>query len=378
MSCNVRCAATVAAGMLALVAGGCARRSAAERAGDVERAPARQPAAARGQRDSMPASPRLLSQSSGTTALLQAVSVVSERVVWVSGHQGTWARTLDGGATWEMGRVAGADTLQFRDVHAASADTAWLMSAGTGALSRIYRTVDGGVTWEQQHVAQEPQAFYDCMGMTEGRLGGVFGDATDGQLYLLGTSDGVRWNRIPPARLPAALPGEGSFAASGHCFVTMTARHAWAGMGNTSASRVLMTRDRGATWEVVTTPIVSGEGNGITTVAFRDTLNGVVMGGTIGDPNAFADNVARTSDGGRTWVLGARPPFPGAIYGGVYVPGAGSTLVAVGPKGMILSSDDARTWSRLDTLAYWSVGFASVRAGWAVGPVGRIVRVELR
>ena len=375
---SIRCPAVVASVMLALVAGGCARRSVVERAADAERAAARQPATTPGQRSATPASPRLVPQSSGTTALLQAVSVVSERVVWVSGHRGTWARTLDGGATWETGRVAGADTLQFRDVHAASADTAWLMSAGTGTSSRIYRTLDGGRRWEQQHVAVEPQAFYDCMDMAEGRLGGVFGDATDGQLYLLGTSDGVRWSRIPPSRLPAALPGEGSFAASGHCFTTMTGTHAWAGMGNTSASRVLMTHDRGATWEVVATPIVSGEGNGITTVAFRDTLNGVVMGGTIGDPNAFSDNVARTNDGGRTWVRGARPPFSGAIYGGVYVPGTGSTLVAVGPKGMILSSDDARTWSRLDTLAYWSVGFASVRAGWAVGPGGRIVRVELR
>ena len=321
--------------------------------------------------------PRLVPQLSVTTALLQAVSVVSERVVWVSGHRGTWARTLDGGATWETGRVVGADTLQFRDVHASSADTAWLMSAGTGTQSRIYRTTDGGRTWREQHVAAEPQAFYDCMSFADTRAGGVFGDAVDGQLYLLGTTDGTSWTRVPPARLPPALPGEGSFAASGHCFVTMGPRHAWAGMGNTSATRVLVTRDRGVSWEAVPTPIVSGEGNGITTVAFRDTANGVVLGGTIGDPNAYSDNVARTTDGGRTWTLGARPPFPGAIYGGAYVPGAGSTLVAVGPRGMILSRDDARSWVSLDTVAYWSVGFASVRAGWAVGPGGRIARVEL-
>lgn len=322
--------------------------------------------------------PRLIPQQSGTTALLQAVSVVSERVAWVSGHRGTWARTLDGGTTWETGRVAGADTLQFRDVHATGADTAWLMSAGTGPLSQIFRTTDGGRTWERQHVAAEAQAFYDCMDFADASSGGVFGDAVDGQLYLLGTSDGLTWHRVPPARLPPALPGEGSFAASGGCFVTMRPDRAWAGMGNASATRVLMTRDGGSSWAVVTTPIVAGEGNGITTIAFRDTAHGVALGGTIGDPAAFSDNVARTSDGGRTWTLGGRPPFAGAIYGGVYVPGEGPTLVAVSPKGMILSRDEARTWTRLDTLAYWSVGFASARAGWAVGPGGRIVKVEMR
>ncbi len=70
--------------------------------------------------DSWP-TPRVELQQSGVQVLLQAVSPVSERVVWVSGHGGTWLRTLDGGATWSGGTVPNADTLQFRDVHAVSA-----------------------------------------------------------------------------------------------------------------------------------------------------------------------------------------------------------------------------------------------------------------
>jgi hypothetical protein len=42
------------------------------------------------------------------------------------------------------------------------------------------------------------------------------------------------------------------------------------------------------------------------------------------------------------------------------------------------STDDARSWTRLDTLAYWSVGFARAgRAGWAVGPNGRITKLVI-
>ena len=44
----------------------------------------------------------LTPQTSGTTALLQAVSPVSAEVVWVSGHEGTYAKTLDGGESWEF------------------------------------------------------------------------------------------------------------------------------------------------------------------------------------------------------------------------------------------------------------------------------------
>src|SRR5882672_2771991 len=93
---------------------------------------------------------RLTPQQSGTTALLQAVSVVNDKVVWVSGHAGTWARTTDGGTTWTPGTVPGADTLQFRDVQAFSADEAFLMAAGPGELSRVYHTSDGGKHWALQ------------------------------------------------------------------------------------------------------------------------------------------------------------------------------------------------------------------------------------
>src|SRR5687768_17240736 len=68
--------------------------------------------------DRLLAAPVLTVQASGTTALLQAVSAVNASVVWASGHDGTYVRTLDGGEAWVAARVPGADTLQFRDVHA--------------------------------------------------------------------------------------------------------------------------------------------------------------------------------------------------------------------------------------------------------------------
>ena len=88
------------------------------------------------------ASPTLTAQVSGTTRLLQAVSPVDEMIVWVSGHRGTYARTTDGGETWEAAVVPDADTLQFRDVHAVDEHTAYLLGAGPGDMSRIYQTTD--------------------------------------------------------------------------------------------------------------------------------------------------------------------------------------------------------------------------------------------
>src|SRR5690349_4016933 len=68
--------------------------------------------------------PRITEQTSGTTQLIQAVHAVSARVVWASGHGGVVLRTRDGGSTWQRVPAPGGDTLEFRDVHAASADSA--------------------------------------------------------------------------------------------------------------------------------------------------------------------------------------------------------------------------------------------------------------
>lgn len=324
-------------------------------------------------------SPALVAQNSGTTALLQAVSAVDERVAWVSGHRGTWARTTDGGATWQTGSVPGGDSLQFRDVHAVDADNAWLLSAGPGDMSRIYRTADGGRTWTRQFTNEDADAFYDCLDFWDETTGAAFSDASRGRTLILVTADGGReWSHVPVERVPAPLPAEGGFAASGTCLVTEGERHGWVGTGNSTVARVLRTVDRGRSWTAAPTPVVTGEAAGITTVAFRDTLNGLVLGGVLSRMDDFTDNVALTRDGGRTWTLAARPTFAGPVFGSAWVPGASRpTLVAVGPRGAAVTRDDGRTWSALDTLSYWAVGFASPTAGWAVGPGGRITRMAL-
>jgi photosystem II stability/assembly factor-like uncharacterized protein len=304
-------------------------------------------------------------QASGTTQLLIGISVVSERVVWVSGTGGTYLRTTDGGATWEAGRVPGGDSLQFRDVYARDADTAWLLSIGNGAASRVYFTADGGRTWSPQFENPDPKAFYDCFDFWSPSRAIAISDAVDGQTVVITTSDGGgHWTRIPPERLPAARPGEGSYAASGTCVITRPGGEAWIAVG-TPASRLLHTRDYGGAWTADSVPVA-----GITSLSFRDGANGIVVG--------FDSTTASaaTHDGGRTWTRGGPPPFPGGVYGGAYVPGARRpTVVAVGPRGSAYSLDDGATWISIDAGAHWSVAFASARAGWMVGPHGRITRI---
>ncbi|MEX2283381.1 MAG: hypothetical protein WEE89_12930 [Gemmatimonadota bacterium] len=316
-------------------------------------------------------------QVSGTNALLIAVSPVNDNVVWVSGSLGTWARTTDGGANWQTGRVPGADSLQFRDVHAVDANTAYVLSIGNGEQSRIYKTTNAGQTWTLQFRNTEPQGFYDCFDFWDPSRGVAIGDAIDGKLAVLTTTDGgARWNRVPAESLPPAQPGEGSFAASGLCVETIAGGHAWIVMSNPQRGRILHTADYGRSWTVDTLPITTREGMGPQAVSFRDARNGVVLGG--GAASQPVDLLsAITNDGGRTWLPRARPPMRSGAWGGVYIPrSTPATMVTVGPNGAAYSRDQASVWIPIDTMNYWSVGFASPRAGWAVGTRGRITKLS--
>ena len=140
--------------------------------------------------------PVLTPQQSGTLNRLQAVSPVDSRVVWASGVGGTYVVTTDGGATWRAGVVAGAEQLQFRDVQGVSATVAFLLSAGVGPASRIYKTEDGGASWSLQFQSLDPEAFYDCFAFWTARRGIAMSDAVNGRFPVIQTTDGTTWTDI--------------------------------------------------------------------------------------------------------------------------------------------------------------------------------------
>src|SRR5213593_2438565 len=106
-------------------------------------------------------SPSWTLQTSGVTARLRGVSAVSGRIAWASGSGSTVLRTDDGGATWKKITVP-ADALDFRDIDAIDEQTAYVLSIGNGAASRIYKTVDGGTNWTLQFRNDDPKAFLDA------------------------------------------------------------------------------------------------------------------------------------------------------------------------------------------------------------------------
>ncbi|HKP68241.1 MAG TPA: hypothetical protein VJV05_03090, partial [Pyrinomonadaceae bacterium] len=63
---------------------------------------------------SLAVSAQWIKQAVNTTAAFRGLSVVNEKVVWASGTGGTVIKTADGGKTWSVMTVPGAEKLDFR------------------------------------------------------------------------------------------------------------------------------------------------------------------------------------------------------------------------------------------------------------------------
>jgi photosystem II stability/assembly factor-like uncharacterized protein len=314
---------------------------------------------------------------SGTDAELRGLSTAGPSVIWVSGTRGRYARSIDGGRSWHTDSVPAAAGLDFRAVHALDARRAWLMSAGEAekGQARIYRTTDAGSHWSLVYSTEQKGVFLDAIAFWDAQHGIALSDPIDGHFFLLTTNDGGgSWSRIPPDRVPAILPGEAAFAASGTCLTVDGEANVWIGTGGGTTARVYHSPDRGRSWTVAETPVHAGSASsGIFSVAFRDGRRGIAVGGDYQMVRGGLPNVALTDDGGRSWRV-AKGPLPAGYLSAVsFVPGS-SNLVAVGLAGTAFSSDGGDSWHMVDSVAYNSVHFEAPGAGWAAGPKGRVAR----
>ena len=319
-------------------------------------------------------------QNSDKDVQLRGISAVSSTVGWASGSGGTILRTVDGGTTWKRLHIADTEKLDFRDIHAFDDLTAYVMSAGPGEQSRIYRTHDGGQHWDLQFTNHDPKAFYDCFAFWDRDHGIAISDSVDGKFPLVTTTDGLAWKPLTPKKIPGALPSEGSFAASGTCIATFGEKDAWFVTGG-PAARVFHSSNRGKAWTATTTPILNGQpSQGIFSIAFCNRKQGVIVGGDYKESASSEKTAAYTEDGGKTWIPSEKLPsgYRSAVAA---VRGTGPAdscqkFIAVGTSGTDTSGDHGKSWTRQNDADYNAVSLAGT-SGWAVGPHERITRMQL-
>jgi photosystem II stability/assembly factor-like uncharacterized protein len=311
--------------------------------------------------------PRLEPLAAGVAESLRGLSVVDDRVAWVSGTRGHVGRSTDGGATWTFARVPGFEERDFRDVEGFSAERALVVAVASPGV--ILETADGGASWTERFRDQRPGVFLDGLDCAGGRCA-AFGDPLDGRFQVVVSEDGGRnWHAIEG---PAALDGEAAFAASGRSIRIGADGRIRLGTGG-AAARVLVETADG--WQAAATPLAAGEATrGVFALAEVGDDRWVAVGGDFRAGGERAGSAAISDDGGRSWRPAGEPP---GGYRSAVERIEGSRLLATGPSGTDESDDGGATWRALAPDGFHVV--ARARSGRLVllaGADGRLARLR--
>lgn len=261
---------------------------------------------------------------------------------------------------------------EFRAV-AHNANDFFMLSVANPAL--LYKTGEDG-KMDLVYKEVDSTVFYDAMAFWNNREGIAMGDSMKGCLSIIMTRDGGHhWIKLSCDELPEAIEGEGAFAAS-NTNIKVVGDKTWIA---TTGSRVYFSPDKGKTWKIWQTPIVSeAPTQGIYSIDFWDENLGIAFGGDYTEPENNVGNKALTKDGGKTWELladGQHPQYKSCVQ---FVPNSGGNgIMALGFTGISYSADMGNTWRALSDEPFYTLRFLNDSIAYAAGK-GRISRLTFR
>ncbi|MCX7876817.1 MAG: hypothetical protein N2321_11730 [Melioribacteraceae bacterium] len=308
---------------------------------------------------------------------LRGLSVIDSLTLWASGSNGLIIRTTDGGKTWQEFKVKGFETLDFRDIEAFDKNNAIVMSIDAPAF--FFRTSDGGKTWKRKYMNRDPKIFFNGFAFWDDKNGIAFSDPIDGKFYLVTTKDaGETWKEITNLNIPQAYKNEGGFAASGTSITVKGKELVWFGTGGLDKARIYFSEDGGNNWRIADTPMKFGNSSsGIFSIAFKDDLNGVAIGGDYKEINNSLNNCSITDDGGLTWQKIDKNPFgykSCVVWNDFY-----KIYLATGNSGTDFSKDDGKSWSNIDSKSFNSISVSkNDGATFLVGDKGLIAKLKIK
>lgn len=266
---------------------------------------------------------------------LRGLSVVTDKVIWVSGNKGTVGRSLDGGKTWRWMIVPGYEGRDFRDIEAFDDNTAVVIAIARPA--HILRTVDGGRTWKLVYENDAKGMFLDAIDFSDEKKGIVVGDVSNGHLFIARTADGGASWQETTEKYTAADSTEGCFASSG-TNIRLRADGEYAFVTGGRKSRIISSSG------AVVLPFDNTKSStGANSLAIGESARQmIVVGGDFAADESRDRNCFISSDGGQSWS--AAKVSPGGYRSCVEFIGA-KKAIACGLNGVDISSDAGNTWT---------------------------------
>jgi len=301
---------------------------------------------------------------------VRAITFLDARTLAFAGSNGVYG-TVDIRSLQVRSNIQTYDSITptFRAVGGTTQDF-FMLSIESPAL--LYKTGDKG-QMELVYTEEGEGVFYDSLAFWNDSEGIAVGDTVDGCISIIITRDGGNsWTKTPCSDLPEGIEGEGAFAAS-NSNIAVQEDKVWIG---TTAGRVYFSGDKGMTWQIQETPIVSEKPTqGIYSIDFFDENTGFAIGGDYTQPKSNNANKIKTVDGGKTWQLiadGLEPGYKSCVQ---FVPNTdGEALVAVGFTGISYSFDGGENWQQLSDESFFTLRFLNDSTAFAAGS-NRIARL---
>jgi photosystem II stability/assembly factor-like uncharacterized protein len=273
---------------------------------------------------------------------LRGLSVVNDKIVWVSGNKGTVGKSTDSGKTWSWTTVPGYENRDFRDIEAFDQNTAVIIAIAEPA--HILRTTDGGSSWKLVYENKLTGMFLDAMDFSDDHHGIVVGDAVNGKFFIAHTSDGGKSWKEYEEKYAAADSAEGCFASSG-TNVRLTEEQNYFFVSGGKKSRLV---SNNGSHEI---PFDNSKSStGANSLAIRRskgktdlwiTVGGDFTADSLRDRNCFI-----SKDAGKSWTS---PQISPTGYRSCVEFISGTKLVTCGLNGVDLSEDEGNTWKKISS-----------------------------
>jgi hypothetical protein len=305
--------------------------------------------------------------TAGTKTAMRGLSVVNDKIIWVSGSNGMVGRSLDSGNTWKWMTVKGFEKMDFRDIEAFNETTAIIM--GIDAPAYILKTIDGGEKWQVMFKDTTKGMFLDAMEFWNEQSGIVIGDPLKGKFYVARTFDaGNTWQGIPEIYKPVADSGEACFAASGTNIRKLNNKEAVFITGGLTSN--VHIRDK-----KINLPLIQGkETTGANSIAVKNKKTWMVVGGDFNTRDSSTKNAAITFNAGKSW---STPNVPPAGYRSCVEYIKKKQWITCGLNGVDISNDDGKTFTNISKEGFHVVRKAkkgtSVFFAGTGGRIGKVI-----
>ena len=282
---------------------------------------------------------------------LNAIYFADSKRGWVGGDGGYFAYSEDSGESWVESRIG--TRAGINDIYFVSHDKGFVLAGNT-----IFSTTDGGHMWQQSHTFS-PEDFKGAdielysLRFDGKKRGWVVGsvsrrDRVEDSILAITRDGGATWQVLhAPSRQELI-----------HIDFVDEKRGWIVGAGGA----ILHTEDAGETWKRQ----LSGVTETLYHVDFRNSKQGIAVGerGTI----------LMTEDAGETWIR-VFSPAHATLLSVQFV--SEDNVWIVGRSGVILrSGDGGRTWAEQESGTRQNLYalFIKKKEGWAVGSVGLLMR----